>query len=155
MEDSIRWIIKDFSTLSVKQLYDVLALRMDVFMLEQKTSLSECDYKDQKSRHILGYQNEKLAAYARLLPPDLSYKNPSIGRVVIAKEYRKEGLGTVLMKKALSEIQRAYPDLSVEISAQAHLKDFYVSLGFQPVDEGRIYFEAGIPHVHMMCKAIN
>lgn len=155
MEGSVRWVVKAFGDLSVEQLYAVLALRIEVFMLEQKTSLSECDYKDQKSLHVLGYQNEKLAAYARLLPPEVSYKNPSIGRVVIAKEYRKEGLGTVLMEKALSEIQRAYPDLSVEISAQAHLKDFYVSLGFQPVDEGRIYFEAGIPHVHMIRKAIN
>src|SRR5699024_216485 len=118
MEGSVRWVVKAFGDLSVEQLYAVLALRIEVFMLEQKTSLSECDYKDQKSLHVLGYQNEKLAAYARLLPPEVSYKNPSIGRVVIAKEYRKEGLGTILMEKALSEIQRAYPDLSVEISAQ-------------------------------------
>lgn len=139
-----------FEQLTNHQLYDIMALRQKVFIVEQDCPYLDADDKDQKSLHLVGYSNNGiLLAYARLLPKGLSYKNyNSIGRVVISPKARSQGHGRPLMLKAIADTQRHFGDGAIKISAQAHLKKYYTSLGFKVVGEG--YLEDGIPHIGMV-----
>lgn len=139
-----------FSELSLDQLYAVMALRQEVFVVEQDCPYLDADGSDQKGWHLLGENaTGELVAYARLLPQGVTYeKYASIGRVVNAKSVRGQGLGQQLMQEAIAHYQRLLPNVPLKISAQCYLLKFYTNLGFNAV--GEEYLEDGIPHIGMV-----
>ncbi len=146
----INFTCLSFKQLNLQQLYELLALRIEVFVVEQNCPYQDLDEKDQQSMHLLGYSSEgALVAYTRLLPKGISYEDyPSIGRVVIAKKARGKGLGRPLMLKSIEVLQEHFGKSSIKLSAQSHLQKYYQSLGFEPVGDG--YLEDGIPHIAMI-----
>lgn len=146
----MNWEIKAFDQLSLQELYSILTLRTDVFVVEQNCAYPEVDGKDPDCLHLLGTEDGQLVAYLRILPADLSYPEPSIGRVVVKKSHRGKGLARPLMRGAIGWILKVWQEESIKIGAQAHLQDFYQSLGFEPVSE--VYLEDGIPHLDMMYR---
>lgn len=148
---SLRWRWCRFADLGVDDLYDALALRCRVFILEQGPYLDP-DGLDRVSWHLLGRDADGLlVAYLRTVDPGHKYDEPSIGRVITAAEARGTGLGRALMVEGLARTGRAWPGQGIRISAQAHLQPFYGSLGFEPV--GEPYGEDGIPHLQMFRPA--
>ena len=148
MAASITWEWTRFEGLSLQALYEVLALRQKVFVLEQGPYL-DADGLDQHSWHLLG-RNEagELLLYLRVVDPGLKYDEPSIGRVVIDKSLRGTGLGRVMMAEAVKRCAEAWPGRANRISAQAHLGRFYGEFGYVPV--GEPYLEDNIPHQEML-----
>lgn len=145
---SVSWTIKSFEDLTVSELYEVLQLRIDIFMLEQNCLYRECDDLDISAWHLLGKYENKIIAYARLLPAGLSYKEPAIGRVLVKREYRRSKTGTQLMQEAINFWRKQEPTSAIRISAQLYLKTFYEGLGFEIASNS--YLEDNIPHVHML-----
>ena len=141
-------IILSFEDLTNYDLYAVLKLRSEVFVVEQNCVYSDLDDKDQRSLHLLMKEKGKLIGYARILPPGLSYDYPSIGRVVIHPEQRGRKLAHGLMTSCINFIYQEYDSKKIIISAQSYLKKFYTGLGF--VQSGEEYLEDGIPHVKMI-----
>ena len=124
--EGITWIKKTFSALSLSELYDIMYLRQLVFVVEQNCPYIDADYKDLKGWHVLGYSENILMAYARLLPKGISYSNePSIGRVVNHPDYRHKGIGKALMKESLQLLEDVYKTKACRISAQTYLVKFY------------------------------
>lgn len=145
----ITWQSLRFEALNTHQLFELLKLRVDVFVVEQECAYPELDEKDRHSdtHHLLGWENDKLVAYARLLPPGLSYPSVSIGRVVISGANRKKGAGKALIAQAIAKCALLWPNQAIEIGAQAYLLDFYQAFGFETASS--MYLEDGIPHVDM------
>jgi ElaA protein len=146
----MNWTIKKFDELTNHELYAILRLRTEVFVVEQNCVFQDMDNKDQMSYHLMGWQDDQLAAYTRLVPPGVSYELPSIGRVVTSPAVRRGGMGKLLMEKSIEETIRLFGSLPIKIGAQTYLDKFYRSLGFEPY--GDIYIEDGIPHVEMIRK---
>ncbi|MCD2425832.1 GNAT family N-acetyltransferase [Niabella pedocola] len=144
----IEWTCRSFDQLSATTLYTILQLRAAVFVVEQTSIYQDLDGKDFRALHITGTDNGQLVAYTRLLPPGISYKEPSIGRVVVASSHRAYGLGRELMQHSMDTCQEQFEEKAIRISAQLYLKNFYTSLGFDPV--GDPYDEDGIPHIEMV-----
>jgi len=144
---SITFQIKRFNALSTDELYQSLKLRADVFVVEQNCVYPDIDGKDGKALHLLGTFNGEVVAYARLFAPGYYFDNASIGRVVVAAEYRERKWGHELMRAAIAGIQEHYATNSITISAQEYLKKFYESHGF--IHEGEGYLEDDIPHIRM------
>lgn len=149
------WQAKHFNELTLNQLYDLLKLRVDVFVVEQTCYYPELDSenneldRNQETIHLLAYQDSKLVAYLRILAKGQSYEEYiSIGRVAIAEQARGTGLGHELMIEALKLCQQHFPNENIKISAQEHLTRFYQQHGFKQVSE--MYLEDGIPHVSMI-----
>lgn len=140
--------IKSFDELTNHELYNMLRLRCDVFVVEQNCPYLDLDNKDQKGFHLLYYVDNKLAGVTRLLPKGVSYDEVSIGRVVIAKSHRGLGLGVKLMEASIKGCEEKFGKGPIRISAQYHLSKFYQSLGF--VEQGEVYDEDGIPHIGML-----
>ena len=146
----MHWTWARFETLGVQGLYDILALRCRVFILEQGPYLDP-DGLDLHSWHLQGRDDAGLLqAYLRAVDPGIKYAEPSIGRVVTAPELRGTGLGRRLMHEGLARCAAQWPGQAVRISAQARLRDFYVGLGFEAV--GDEYLEDRIPHLEMLWK---
>ncbi|MBO9594309.1 MAG: GNAT family N-acetyltransferase [Niabella sp.] len=145
---AIEWTCRSFDQLSAATLYTILQLRAAVFVVEQTSIYQDLDGKDFSALHITGTDNGRLVAYTRLLPPGISYKEPSIGRVVVAPSHRAYGLGRELMQRSIDACRQQFEEKSIRISAQLYLKNFYASLGFDPV--GAPYDEDGIPHIEMV-----
>lgn len=145
----ITWHSIPFSELSTHQLYQLLKLRVDVFVVEQTCPYPELDGKDTLAgvEHLLGYSDEELVACARLLPPGTSYDNTSIGRVATKQSARGDGLGHQLIKEALTRCEVLWPNTAIDIGAQQHLENFYASHGFKTISD--MYLEDDIPHVDM------
>lgn len=143
----MRWVLKKFQELSVDELYALLRLRADVFVVEQTCAFQDLDNKDQPSYHLLGYLGNELAAYTRLVPPGISYEAASIGRVVTSPAHRSKGLGKELMKVSIEHCERLFNTTTLVIGAQCYLQEFYGSFGF--VQSGEIYLEDGIAHIEM------
>ncbi len=145
----ITWQCLPFTGLTTQQLYELLKLRVDVFVVEQACAYPELDDKDIQSDvwHLLGYQDQSLIAYARLLAPGISYPSASIGRVATQQQARGNGLGRQLLDQALVECQRHWPEHDIEIGAKHYLASFYQSYGFQPTSA--VYLEDDIPHIDM------
>jgi ElaA protein len=141
-------IVKSFDNLSPAELYAILRLRNEVFVVEQNCPYQDADNKDPKCHHLMLLQNDELMAYARLVPPGLSYAQMSIGRVVSSPKARGTGAGRILMNTAIEQCLQIFGEGSIKIGAQAYLIKFYGSLGFNPI--GEIYDEDGIPHIHML-----
>lgn len=144
----VNWNLKKFDELSVHELYAILRLRSEVFVVEQNCVYHDTDNKDQSSHHLMGWQDEQLLAYTRILPPGLSYKEPSIGRVVTAPTARGGGVGRELMEQSIAKVLFLYGNKPIRIGAQVYLIPFYNSLGF--VQSGDPYDEDGIKHVEMV-----
>lgn len=143
----IEWVKKKWSEISLEELYSVLRLRSEVFVVEQDCVYQDIDNKDQKAIHLLGYINKELIAYSRLFNEGDYFKETSFGRAIIKKEKRGQGYGDELVKESLKTIKNYYGNKKVKISAQAHLKTFYSKHAF--IAKGKEYLEDGIPHVSM------
>jgi len=144
----MRWTCLRFDELGVRQLYDVLALRSEVFVVEQNCVFLDIDGLDPLTLHLLGTGNDgALTAYARLIPPGLKSPDALIGRVVTSPAARGDGSGRALMGEALAQCGRLWPGHAITLHAQAHLERFYGNFGFEPV--GQPYVEDGIPHIEM------
>ena len=141
---------KFFDDLTVYELYDIIALRLEVFSVEQNCPYQDADFKDLKGWHLMIRNGEgKLVAYTRLLPKGISYdKYASIGRVVSSPSVRGTGIGKILMEKSIEEMKRLFPNDPIKIGAQTYLLKFYQSFGFEST--GEEYLEDGIPHTSMV-----
>lgn len=140
--------VRTFEELSNSELYQILRLRSEVFVVEQDCVYQDLDNKDQKAIHVFGVKENKVVAYTRIFKPGDYFENPSIGRVVVEKEERKHGYGKVIMQASLNEIGKRFPTCSIELSAQTYLIKFYNDLGFSTF--GEEYLEDGIPHIRMI-----
>lgn len=140
--------LKSFDALTPNELYQILTLRSEVFVVEQQCVFLDMDQKDQKSEHLMIWEEKNLVAYCRILPAGISYTEPSIGRVVSSPKYRGTGAGRVLMQKAIEIARQRYGNQPIRIGAQLYLKKFYSSLGFEA--QGDIYLEDGIEHIEMI-----
>ena len=145
----IEWVKKKWSDISLEELYSVLRLRSEVFVVEQDCVYQDIDNKDQIAIHLLGYINKELIAYSRLFNEGDYFKETSFGRAIIKKENRGQGYGDELIKESIKTIKNYYGNKKVKISAQAHLKSFYSKHAF--IAKGKEYLEDGIPHVSMEC----
>lgn len=149
----MKWDVRLFHKLSVNQLFDALQLRVNVFVVEQQCAYPELDEYDRhaETRHFSG-SNEagQLMAYARILPPGSRYLDVNLGRFVVRKDARGQGVGHQLLREALKEIQNNWPGSAIRISAQDYLQKFYEQYGFLRVSD--VYLEDGIPHVEMIRK---
>lgn len=146
------WHLVDFATLSATELYDVMRLRQEVFVVEQDCVYLDADGYDAVARHLLGRDADgTLVAYLRLFAPGVKYTEACIGRVCTAAAVRGTGLGQALMQRGIAEAARLWPESALRISAQAYLLNFYDKLGF--VAEGELYDEDGIPHIEMVRKS--
>lgn len=147
----IKYSCLSFSQLSTKQLYEVMILRQEVFVVEQDCPYLDADGRDYDSYHVVGYQGDKLLTYTRLVPQGISYENYiSIGRVVSSISARGQGLGEELMRKSIGYCQELWGEQSIKISAQCYLLKWYGKLGFEPV--GEEYLEDDIPHHGMILR---
>lgn len=144
----LTWVSKDFNSLSTIELYKILQLRSEVFVVEQNCPYQDLDNKDLMSHHFCGWKRDSLVAYTRLLPPGLSFKEISIGRVVTSPAHRKGGWGKVLMQKSIEKCYEVFGKKDIRIGAQLYLKKFYEGLGFVQISD--IYMEDGIEHIEMI-----
>jgi ElaA protein len=144
----MNWLCKKFDDLTPHELYAILQLRNIVFAVEQNCVYPDMDDKDQASYHLMGWENNKLTAYTRLVPPGVSYPDlPSIGRVVTAPDVRRKGSGRELMNVSIDKVHELFGNMPVKIGAQLYLKKFYESLGF--IQTSDVYDEDGIDHIEM------
>ena len=139
---------KTFQELSTKELYDLLQLRSEVFVVEQNCVYQDIDGKDEKALHILGYKKTQLVAYTRIFQPGDYFKEASIGRVVVKENERQHQYGYDIMKASIQAIKNHFNQSEIRISAQTYLSKFYNNLGFKAV--GEEYLEDGIPHINMI-----
>lgn len=152
--NDIQWNITTFQKLESDQLYDLLKLRVEVFVVEQQCAYPELDEYDRhpETRHISGHnEGGELIAYVRILPPGLRYSEVNLGRFVVKADFRQQGIGHQLLQTALQEISTCWSQTPVRISAQTYLQTFYAQYGFVRISDG--YLEDGIPHVEMVKKA--
>lgn len=138
---------KAFQQLTNDELYDLLHLRNQVFIVEQNCVYLDIDQKDKNCFHVLMYDGNDLAGYSRILPAGLSYEEVSFGRVLINPDYRGKGLGRSIVEEAIKSCYTAFGNVDIKIGAQAHLQKFYASFGFEA--EGEAYDEDGIMHIDM------
>ena len=143
-----KWILKKFEELTPHELYAILHLRNEVFVVEQNCVYQDADNKDQSSFHFMAWQEEKLLAYTRILPAGIAFDMVSIGRVVTSPGVRRTGMGKELMIRSIEEVQKLYGKVPIWIGAQLYLKEFYSSLGFQ--QSSSVYLEDGIEHIEMI-----
>ncbi|WP_022941654.1 GNAT family N-acetyltransferase [Psychromonas hadalis] len=146
----MHWVCLKFCELSNMQLYQLLKLRVDVFVVEQNCPYPELDDKDHQEDvyHLLGYQADKLVACARLLAPGISYAQVSLGRIAIAKTHRQYGLGKLLLSTALQQCEQYWPQQDIQIGAQVYLINFYTHFGFKR--HSADYLEDDIEHLDML-----
>jgi ElaA protein len=147
---NITWYHKHFTELNTTELYQILQLRNEVFIVEQNCPFQDLDDKDFKSFHLIGFDEDsrKILAYTRIVPAGVSYEEASIGRVVTSPQARGGGIGRELMLKSIKLLEELFSNVPIKIGAQYYLKKFYESLGFQQV--GEIYLEDGIEHILMI-----
>lgn len=143
----IQFKIKRFNELSTVELYEILQLRSEVFVVEQNCVYQDIDGKDQKAIHVLGYYDGILAAYSRLFKPNDYFDASSIGRVIVKESHRDKKLGHDLMKVSIDAVKELFNETNITISAQLYLQKFYESHGFVTIGES--YLEDDIPHIEM------
>lgn len=144
----LKWKIKPFAALNVNELYDLLKLRSEIFVVEQNCVYLDLDGKDKKALHLIGEYDNKIVAYVRLFDAGISFDNASIGRVVVDADYRDRKWGHDLMREAISAIKSNFNKEKITIGAQLYLKKFYESHGF--VQSSEMYLEDDIPHIEMI-----
>lgn len=139
--------VKSFKELTTKDVYAVLQLRSEIFVVEQNCVYQDIDGKDFKAFHVLGYKDNNLVAYTRIFKPGDYFKEASIGRVVVKKSERKHKYGYVIMQESIAAVKEHLQETTIKISAQKYLLKFYNNLGFK--EEGEEYLEDGLPHMVM------
>lgn len=140
----MKWKFKKFSELSLEELYGILQLRAEIFVVEQDCPYQDLDDKDSAAWHLFLEDNGNIVAYLRILPEGISYDEMAIGRVVVKEEYRHRGIAKQMMKKAIGFIVDDLNRTEIKLSGQAYLTDFYMSLGFKLNSD--CYLEDGIEH---------
>ncbi|WP_232826852.1 GNAT family N-acetyltransferase [Chitinophaga deserti] len=144
----IRWEIKSFGDLSNEELYQILRLRSEVFVVEQNCAYLDLDNYDQQALHVMGITEAGLAAYTRLFQPGIKFDMASIGRVVTSPSARRHGFGRELMNVSIAVLHDKWGKMPIKIGAQQYLQKFYESLGF--VQSSAMYMEDNIPHIEMI-----
>ena len=139
---------KTFQELSTKELYNLLQLRSEAFVVEQDCVYQDLDGKDEKALHVIGKNNNNIVAYTRVFKSGDYFEHSSIGRVVVSKEERKHKFGYDIMEASIKAIKEYFNETTIKLSAQTYLKKFYNNLGFQ--EAGEEYLEDGIPHIAMI-----
>ncbi|MFT4939494.1 MAG: ElaA protein [Paraglaciecola sp.] len=145
----MNFVCLPFTELSTVQLYEILHLRSEVFVLEQTCIYQDLDRKDMQTdvQHLMMLEKEQLLGYARLLPPGISYDTASMGRILISPKARNKGLGRILVQESMDRTSALWPKVDITIGAQSHLSHLYQSFGFKEISEH--YLEDGILHVDM------
>ena len=143
----LQFKIMPFNELSAHELYEILRLRIEVFVVEQNCIYQDIDNKDQKALHVLGYYKNELVAYCRLFDAGYYFENASIGRVIVAQKFRNKKWGNNLMVEAIAGVENYFSKTEITISAQLYLQKFYESHGFVKTSE--MYLEDDIPHIQM------
>lgn len=146
------WYCKAFAELSGADIYEILTLREEVFVLEQQCLYQDIDGLDYDCLHLYASNEElkKIVAYARIIPSGVKSEYVGIGRVVVEKDSRKQGLGELLLENSISYCEQTFPKQSIKISAQAYLEKFYKKFKFETISD--IYDEDGIDHIDMVRK---
>jgi ElaA protein len=144
---ALEWTIKSFESLSVYELYDILRLRSEIFVVEQNCVYLDLDGKDQKALHLFGTFEGQIVAHARLFKPGISFIHASIGRVTVDAKHRDKKWGHELMHQAIAGVFEHFGEIEITIGAQLYLKKFYESHGF--VQTSEMYLEDDIPHIQM------
>ena len=145
---NIIWILKKFEELTPHELYTIIQLRNEVFVVQQNCVYQDADNKDQASYHLMGWEDDKLITYSRIIPPGIAYAEPSIGRVVTSPSVRGNGIGKMLMEESIDQVYKLFDTVSIKIGAQVYLLQFYSSFGFKQTSD--IYLEDGIEHIEMI-----
>ena len=141
-------ITKSFNELTVQELYNILKLRSEIFVVEQNCVYLDMDDKDQKALHVLGMKNGNIVAYTRIFKPGDYFEYASIGRVVVSQNLRQHKYGYDIMNASIKAVKDNFNGNEIKIGAQCYLRKFYGNLGFKEV--GEEYLEDGIPHIHMI-----
>jgi len=143
----LEWTCKRFDQLDTNEL---IKFRVDIFVVEQQCAYPELDEKDRTAdtHHLVAYNKSEILAYARLLPPNTSYPDSSIGRFAVHASQRRQGIGSILMKNCLKHMSILWANHDIRVSAQAHLKEFYEKFNFTQTSDN--YLEDGIPHIEML-----
>lgn len=149
----MEWIIKKYKDLTIEELYNILKVRNEVFVVEQKCPYQDCDGKDQFSYHLFSEDNKKIVAYCRIVEKGVSYDEISIGRVLVIEKYRSKGIARELLINAIRFAEETLNETTIRISGQVYLKDFYKSLDFKEVSD--VYLEDNIPHIEMLYQKVN
>ena len=147
----LTWRFARFDDLSAREWHDIVVARESVFILEQTCAFLDADGADPECAHLIGRVGGEIATYARIVPPGLKFPEPSIGRVLTTKNFRRGGYGQALMKEAVARCDALYPGQGIRIGAQRYLEVFYTGFGFATVSEP--YDEDGIMHVIMLRAA--
>lgn len=144
MDDTVKWYKKNYNELTIDELYEILRLRSEIFVVEQDCVYQDMDQKDKKCIHIFAMENDQAVAALRVIPRGVSYDMPAIGRLVVKDSHRRRGYARKMMLQAIDIIKNEYHENKIHLSGQAYLKDFYNGLGFETVTEQ--YLEDEIPH---------
>ena len=144
----LNWVIKKFDELTPHELYTIMWLRNEVFVVEQNCVYQDADNKDLLSYHLMGWNQQKLVAYTRILAPGIAFEEASIGRVVTSPSVRRTGIGFELMNRSISKTTELFGNFPIRIGAQLYLQKFYTSLGFEK--DSDTYLEDNIPHIEMV-----
>lgn len=144
----LKTTIKKFEALTTNELYAILRLRSEVFVVEQDCVYQDLDDKDKKALHVIGWYGNTIVAYTRIFDVKLYFNEASIGRVVVDQKHRSKGFGTDIMNASIDAIKKHYNQTQIKISAQTYLIKFYNKLGFK--EQGKPYLEDGIPHTAMI-----
>ncbi|HQX96425.1 MAG: GNAT family N-acetyltransferase [Chitinophagaceae bacterium] len=145
---AINWAFKKFEELTSSELYAIMQLRNEVFVVEQNCVYQDADNKDLLSYHLMGWNQQKLVAYTRILAPGIAFEEASIGRVVTSPSVRRTGIGFELMNRSISKTTELFGNFPIRIGAQLYLQKFYTSLGFEK--DSDTYLEDNIPHIEMV-----
>ena len=149
---TLSWTLKPFDELTLTELYTLLQLRVEVFVVEQNCPFQDIDGMDDRAYHLMGYNEAgELAAYARLFDAGISYAQVAIGRVAVGLAHRRHGLGQELMQQAVAQCEVLFGAQAIKLGAQLYLKRFYEGFGFVQCGEG--YLEDGIPHIPVLRDA--
>ncbi|MFL0248751.1 GNAT family N-acetyltransferase [Candidatus Clostridium stratigraminis] len=148
----MNWELKKFKDLKVQEIYKILEIRNEVFIVEQQCPYQDCDGKDENAYHLYLQNYDKVIAYSRILNKGVSYDEISIGRVLVDKNYRGKGISREMMLKAINFIEFNLNEKEIRIQAQSYLVDFYKSLGFKETSD--VYLEDNIPHIDMLYRKI-
>ncbi len=150
MQD-LTWQVKHFNEISVNDYHDILHLRTAIFVVEQDCPYQEVDEKDKQAYHLFARNsNNEVIAVTRILPPEVSYAEVSIGRVALKSEERGIGIADTLLEKSKAFIEEKFGKSSIRISAQTYLLNYYQRHGFMPL--GEEYLEDDIPHIEMLLE---
>lgn len=149
--NNFKSVVKKFNELTLYELYEIIQLRNEIFIVEQNCPYQDLDNKDFKATHILVYLDGKLVAYSRIFDVGITFKEASIGRVITHKKVRSSGIGKLLMEKSIETIYELYGKQNIRIGAQYYAIPFYKKFNF--VTEGEVYLEDGIKHIEMIKHA--